>query len=46
MIKEGMTLSQIKEAHPARPYETEYGNEPGSTDAFVENVYKSLTAKK
>jgi cyclase len=46
MINEGMTLNQIKEAHPALPYETEYGGAAGSTDAFVEAVYKSLTAKK
>ena len=46
MIKRGMTLDQIKEASPAKPYETEYGTEPGSTNAFVETVYKSLTAKK
>jgi cyclase len=46
MIKRGMTLDQIKEASPARPYETEFGTEPGSTNAFVEAVYKSLTAKK
>src|SRR2546422_123660 len=46
MIKRGMTLDQIKEASPAKPYETEYGTEPGSTNAFVEAVYKSLTAKK
>ena len=46
MIKEGMTLDQIKEAHPARPYETEFGTQPGSTNAFVEAVYKNLTAKK
>ena len=46
MIKQGMTLEQIKAAHPARPYETEYGTQEGSTSAFVEAVYKSLTAKK
>ncbi|MBV9504176.1 MAG: MBL fold metallo-hydrolase [Acidobacteriia bacterium] len=46
MIKQGMTLEQIKAAHPARPYETEYGTVEGSTSAFVESVYKSLTAKK
>jgi len=46
MIKEGMTLDQIKDAHPARAYETEFGTEPGSTNAFVEAVYKSLTVKK
>lgn len=46
MIKQGKTLSQIKEASPAKPYETEYGTEPGSTSAFVEAIYKSLTTKK
>lgn len=46
MIKQGMTLDQIKAASPAKPYETQYGREPGSTDAFVEAIYKSLTVKK
>ncbi len=46
MIKQGMTLDQIKAAHPALPYETEYGTEEGSTSEFVEAVYKSLTGKK
>jgi cyclase len=46
MIKEGMTLNQIKDAHPARAYETEYGTDPASTNAFVESIYKSLTTKK
>lgn len=46
MIKRGMSLSQIKEASPAKPYETEYGSQPGVTSAFIESVYKSLTAKK
>lgn len=46
MIKRGMTLSQIKEASPAKPFETEYGTEPGSTSAFIESIYKSLTSKK
>jgi cyclase len=46
MIKRDMTLDQIKAAHPALPYETEYGTEPGSTNAFVESIYKSLTGKK
>lgn len=46
MIKQGMTLAQIQEASPAQPFESEYGKEPGSTAAFVESIYKSLTAKK
>src|SRR6202030_2056277 len=37
MIKQGMTLDQIKAAHPAKPYETQYGTEAGSTNAFVES---------
>jgi cyclase len=46
MIKQGMSLNQIKEASPAKPYETEYGTQPGITSAFIESVYKSLTGKK
>jgi cyclase len=46
MIKQGETLDQIKAAHPAKPYETEYGTEEGSTSAFVDSIYKSLTARK
>jgi cyclase len=46
MIKQGMTLDQIKAASPAKPFETQYGTQEGSTSAFVEAVYKSLTVKK
>src|SRR5580704_15259487 len=46
MIKQGMTLDQIKAASPAKPYETQYGSQEGSTSAFVEAIYKSLTVKK
>ena len=46
MIKRGMTLPQIKEASPAKPYETEFGTQPGVTSAFIESIYKSLTAPK
>jgi len=46
LIKQGKNLEQIKAAHPARPYETEYGKVEGSTEQFVESIYKSLTAKK
>jgi cyclase len=41
-IKKGRTLEQIKASKPTLDYDTRYG--PG--DTFVENVYKSLTAKK
>jgi cyclase len=48
MIKQGKTLDQIKEARPALPYETRYGSQSGpwTTNAFIEAIYKSLTAKK
>ncbi len=46
MIKQGMSLNQIKEASPAKAYETEYGTQPGVTSAFIESIYKSLTAQK
>jgi cyclase len=46
MVKQGMTIEQIKAASPAKPYETQYGAREGSTSAFVEAIYKSLTANK
>ena len=48
MIKKGMTLEQIKAAHPTYEYDPRYGVKGGGTsgDAFVEAAYKSLTAKK
>lgn len=46
LIKQGKTLDQIKEASPAKPYETEYGSQPGVTSAFIESIYKSLVTKK
>ena len=48
MIKQGMTLDQVKAARPALPFETRYGSQTGpwTTNAFVEAVYKSLMAKK
>jgi glyoxylase-like metal-dependent hydrolase (beta-lactamase superfamily II) len=46
MMKQGMTLAQIKAASPAKPYETQYGTQEGATSAFIESIYKGLTAKK
>ena len=47
MIHHNMTLEAIKAASPAKPYETQYGTDGAwNTNAFVEAVYKSLTAKK
>jgi cyclase len=45
LIKQGMTLDQIKAAHPAKAFETQYGREAGSTDAFVEAIYQGLVKK-
>lgn len=47
MIKQGMTLEQVKAAEPTKGYTTRYGSNSGpwTTNAFVEAVYKSLTAK-
>jgi cyclase len=48
LIKQGKTLGQIKEASPAKPYETQFGSTTGpwTTDMFIEAIYKSLTAPK
>src|SRR5262249_41920761 len=45
LIKQGKNLEQVKAAAPAKPFETEYGTQPGVTNAFVESVYKSLGGK-
>ncbi len=41
MIKNRMTLEQVKAARPTRDYDTQYG----AGDAFVDAVYKSLGGK-
>ena len=46
MVKKGMTLAQVKDAKPTLDYDPLYGKANGSTDRFVEAVYKSLGAKK
>jgi len=46
LMKQGKTLDQVKAARPALPYETRYGAQPGTTAAFVEAIYKSLSAAK
>ena len=47
MIKQGMTLEQIRNANPTKGYRKQYGSDTGpwTTDMFVAAVYKSLTAK-
>jgi len=44
LMKQGKTLDQIKAARPALAYETRYGTQAGVTNAFVEAIYKSLSA--
>ncbi len=48
MVKEGMTLDQVKQAKPTRDFDPRYGSTSGpwTTDMFVEAVYKSLTSRK
>jgi cyclase len=48
LIKQGKSLDEIKQASPALPYEKQYGSQTGSwtTNAFVEAIYRSLTARK
>jgi len=47
MIKKGMTLDQIKASRPTMDYDARYGHDTGfgTTDQFVEAVYKSLSEK-
>src|SRR6266566_2961444 len=47
MVKKGMTLEQVKAAHPTRDYDPRYGTNTGAwtTDMFVEAVYRSLSKK-
>ena len=44
MIKNGMTLAQVKAARPTRDYDARYGKMTGpwTTDMFVEAAYNSL----
>ena len=44
MIKNGMTLAQVKAARPTRDYDLRYGKTTGAwtTDMFVEAAYNSL----
>ena len=48
LIKQGLTLEQVKAASPARGYTRRYGSDTGSwtTNDFVEAVYRSLSEKK
>jgi len=48
LIKQGKTLAQVKESKPTFEYDGRWAaaSGPGSTDGFVEAVFKSLSAKK
>jgi cyclase len=48
LIKKGMTLDQVKAAHPTMDFDGRYGSSTGSwtTDMFVEAVYRNLKEKK
>jgi cyclase len=43
LIKKGSTWEQVKAARPTRDYDAEYG---GYNEAFLEAIYKTLSAKK
>ena len=47
LMKEGLTLEQVKAASPARGYTRRYGSDTGSwtTNDFVEAVYRSIGEK-
>jgi cyclase len=46
MVGKGMTLEQVKAAKPTLDYDPLYGSTTGTTDKFVEAVYKSLKDNK
>jgi len=48
LMKQGKTLAQVKEAKPTFEYDGRWAaaSGPGSTDMFVEAVFRSLTPKK
>ena len=48
LVKQGMTLDQVKAADPTKAYRTVYGSDSGpwTTDMFVEAIFKSLTEKR
>jgi cyclase len=48
LVKDGMTLDQIKAAAPTQGYTPRYGSDAGpwTTNMFVEAVYQSLTQGK
>jgi glyoxylase-like metal-dependent hydrolase (beta-lactamase superfamily II) len=47
LMKQGLTLEQIKAASPARGYTKRYGSDTGSwtTNNFIEAIYRSMSQK-
>jgi cyclase len=45
MIRQKMTLAQVKAARPTREYDARYGKQTGAwtTDMFIEAAYQSLS---
>ena len=46
LIGRGMSLDQVKAARPTRDYDTRYARAEWTSDAFVDAIYRSLTAPK
>ena len=46
LIKKGMTLEQVKAAKPTVDYDPVYGRSPGSSERFIEAVYRSLRPER
>jgi glyoxylase-like metal-dependent hydrolase (beta-lactamase superfamily II) len=46
MVKRGLTLEQVKASRPTMDFDGRWGSEPGSTDKFVEAVYRTVQEKK
>jgi hypothetical protein len=48
LIDKGLTLPQVKAAHPSLDFDGRYGSTKGAwtTDMFIEAVYRSLQEKK
>jgi cyclase len=48
MIKQGMTLEQVKAAKPTQDFDPIYGSNAGNwtTEMFIEAAYKSLSSKE
>jgi glyoxylase-like metal-dependent hydrolase (beta-lactamase superfamily II) len=48
LIDKGLTLPQVKAAHPSLDFDGRYGSTKGAwtTDMFIEAVYRSLSEKK